>query len=96
MEYKGQDWTELANELGISTSERSEGDILKDLDKRLSESIGLNEVLESTVIYEARSFLNSFTKNETYKKPLFQGLLAINDDHTFIKYFRILLPHMWA
>ncbi|MGO4183012.1 hypothetical protein AB4Z17_17630 [Paenibacillus sp. TAF43_2] len=96
MAFKGLDWTELAVKWGITVSNRNDDEILCDLDKRISYSVSLNEVLESNVIDDARKFLSSLTKNEMYKQPLFQGLLAIEDDLTFIKYFRVLLPHMWV
>ncbi|MDQ0875863.1 hypothetical protein QFZ77_004522 [Paenibacillus sp. V4I3] len=96
MDFLGRDWTELAVAWQIQIIQRKDEEILKDIDEKLNGAISLNGVLDNNVIDDARKFFGSFTKNETFKVPLFKGLLAIEDPHTFIKCFRLLLPHMWV
>jgi hypothetical protein len=102
MAYEGYDYSELLRVLGF---------LHPDDDGREEQAIGaFADALEEHYVYyeeeydedgqlmilEMREFLTALIgQDHTYVTPLWKGLLAIECDWTFAKYFVKLIRNMW-
>lgn len=98
--FKGYDWVELARYFNIETM----SDIIdpdkecKPLRDFLSSKIDFDRVDKDTLKI-CKEFLKKLIKsanNHSYDGPLWEGLLKIKHDETFMQFFIILLPCMWT
>jgi hypothetical protein len=95
-EFKGWDWTELAEYFGCDGSDEESA---KAIDEKLVEIIG--EIHGYSLqahpdVKKIREFVSIIhTKDNTYKKPIWKGLSNIKEDGTFLKFVSILYREMW-
>ena len=98
--FKGQTWLELIKyfEIKVSehTSEEEKENLLTDFLYSKLYMTKHNIALNKKVLKACKSWLKIFSKtNPTYAKSLWKGLYKIKDDHTFLRYFTILLNQAW-
>ncbi|WP_337100124.1 hypothetical protein [Paenibacillus sp. YIM B09110] len=94
MGFKGRDWTELAIRWSIPIDQNEEITLNK-VDQIISSVMVDFEVINKEVLMDMREFLREFIKYESYKQPIFEGLMKVEEPNTFIKYYRYLLSQMW-
>lgn len=96
MRYKGYDWTELAEALGVEIPDCDDPTpLIEYIDNASYWDDG--EGVKNPHTKEMRKFLNALCKNCVfYSVPIWKGLKQIKNDETFIKYFLHLLPFMWS
>ena len=94
--FKGYDWSELAKYFGVDGSD-AEGEKIIDekLNLIISELHGCSFKAHPDAI-KIREYVSKLEKDDdTYKRPLWKGLLNIKEDGTFIKFVKILYKEMW-
>jgi hypothetical protein len=107
MKWKGYDWTEIAEFLGVDILQDNEETIAKETHQLLHQLFAdarQADVTEGAYpgsskqkIKEIRQFVSKLIEqNQGYDKPLWEGLLAIEDDSVFIEYVDRLLECMWT
>ena len=95
VKYKGWDFTEIGEPLGIKVP-----------DGMLDDSAYIQEWLwdngwethfepKKAVIKECRKFLKALSKAKNYEQPMWKGILAIKDNFSFMRFFINNLPYMW-
>lgn len=110
--FFGEDWSELSRALGVESEGNGEFDDSEGLPvklaARLSRECGVLMWCRATpgdaidgarrTVALTRRFVEALTdvREEEGTKPLWRGLLAIEDDYTFLQYARTLLPLMWS
>lgn len=96
--FQGCDWTELCDFWNIKIPKDAYDEEER---KPLIEFIqshydGYNDKYDEHIIEGCKSYLKALIKNDRcYSTPLWQGLLQIKDNTTFMQYFIWLLPSMW-
>lgn len=95
--FRGHDYTELLDVLGISGGDETDGGLIQGRQELFSwPEVGSEE--DKQRIKLMRDFLSALIEEEErigYRAPLFKGLAQLEDPATFVKYFGVLLPHMW-
>jgi hypothetical protein len=106
VEYKGWDFAELLEVLGIEEDKEQSSicsghsfEYQKEIGNRLSAHL-LLDIAEfddegKAIVAEMRSFLNALITWDDYKCPLWIGLSGIEHDWTFATMFIELMPFMW-
>lgn len=95
-EFKGLDWTELAEYFGCDSSDEES---VKVIDEKLTQIISeirgysLQANQDVKKIREFVSILHA--KDNTYKKLIWKGLLNTKEDGTFLKFVSMLYIEMW-
>jgi hypothetical protein len=102
MAYNGYDYTELLVELGFMPEGEDEEkftaveDFIRYMEDHYDYSEADYDEDGKLAILEMREFLTALAGQEhTCVSPLWKGLLAIEDDWTFVKYFVKLIRDMW-
>lgn len=95
-EFKGYDWTELAEYFGADVSDEESS---KAIDEKLTTII--REMHDDSLkthpdAVKIREYIIKLEKcDNTYKKPLWKGLLNIKADSVFLKFVSLLYCEMW-
>jgi len=89
MNFKGYDWTEIAEALKFHLED-------PDNAQPLEYYILENWQQDSNIVEQCRAYLCVLSGHDTYESPLWTGLSKIQDDGTFISYFTLLLDGMWT
>lgn len=95
-EFKGADWTELAEYFGF---DGSDDESIKIIDEKLTTIIreihGCSLKAHPDAI-KIRKYVAKLEENDnTFKKPLWKGLSNIKEDGTFLKFVALLYSEMW-
>lgn len=93
--FKGWDWTELGTAWNLFDLDN---DIkVKDAANLIKKYILDNYDKNDTIIEDMKLFLQEIVDSDTlYEIPLFRGLLEIENDEVFVKYYCNLLEYMWT
>lgn len=104
--WKGDDWTEISEFLGVDIENEDSDDVIaagtrKRLNELRSEACEVRtgttfKKLSKQKILEIRHFIEKIVEQEPNDAPLWQGLLGIEDDVLFIEYVDRLLECMWT
>jgi hypothetical protein len=102
--WKGDDWTEISEFLGIDIENEDEvvaAETRERLNKLRSDACevrlsGIYPESSRLKIKEIRRFVEKVVEQKPQDTPLWQGLLAIADDALFIEYVELLLEYMWT
>lgn len=104
---KGYDWSELSYMLGFGfvlvspdgmevSFEEDEGTLLAVTKERISQAAGDGENVDIEVVVACRKYLKALREQENgYWGPIWDGMLAVEDDYTFLVAVLALLAHMW-
>ena len=95
--FKGWDWTELASCWGCRCTKDEECE--KAIDKYICERLPFGSEKEISKQKECakdlRRFLKKLVKGPGCSKPIWQGLLQVEDNYTLLSFTRVLLTFMW-
>lgn len=90
-EFKGWDYRELADRFGVEL----ENDEVKELQEFLRGKCPCLET-DPEVVAACRAYLAALAPQGHLEKELWEGLLRVRDDWTFMRHFITLLPCMWS
>lgn len=96
--FLGWDWTELVTPLGFPGSIEDDGEetIIEAIRRTLSMVHDGGEMADQ-IEGLCREYLDKLVERDAHTcVPLFDGLSRIEDRDSFIKYFSLLLPHLWS
>ena len=97
--FKGHDYTEILNALGVPGSGRTDEELRQGLCGVFSSWLEIGSEEDKQRVVLMREFLKALVAEEGrigYRAPLFRGLAQIEDAATFVRYFVVLLPHLWT
>lgn len=99
-QLKGWDWTELGVKWGLIKAD-SQGNITDNrkadnIEKELLNYICDNYKQNDNVINDMRLFLQQVINNNDAYRPLWEGLLGINNKFAFVQMYCRLLTSMWT
>ena len=106
--FKGYDWTELAEALGLVTERPYHEDehlieairaALRKASRCLSHPQYEDERINANLtVAAARQFVHALiaTGVGIEDRPVWRGLAEVEDHHTFLSYLSMMLPAMWT
>jgi len=95
-EFKGLDWTELAEYFGCEGSDDESIIVIDEKLTTIIREIHGGSLKAHPDVKNIREFVSIIhTKDNTYKKPIWKGLSNIKEDGTFLKFVSILYREMW-
>lgn len=96
MIYKGYDWTELGirfnllSEKDFESNNYNEDQLLEDMQTYLRRNA------DAETVQHLREHLTLLVEHDnSYKTPVWEGLLNVKDDFTLIRISIPLIPYMW-
>ena len=100
--FKGHDWTELYEALLHKEPREDVDDVfVPDASnlRELQQFISAHALHRPDVLMKMREFLQVLrdtSEDLTYDTPVWDGLLAVEDEETFVQHYVTLLPAMWT
>ncbi|MBA4542875.1 hypothetical protein H1164_08170 [Thermoactinomyces daqus] len=98
--FKGWDFIELADHWGLDYEDvEDEYELIREyIYSKMTFDYSASEQRKAEmkqIADDIREYLKSLSKYETHDKPVWEGLLKVKDDFTFLRFCADLLHHMW-
>ena len=94
--FKGWDWIEIAEYFGINENDAKSSEAIDDKLETIRMEIGGLSFDAHPDVIKLKEFVSAcYKSDDTYKKPLWKGLMNIKEDGTFIKFMVLNYKEMW-
>lgn len=95
--FQGVDWRELSERWGIDfKNDLTDDECLNETASYIIQSVPYKDKRQKKVARDIRSFLKKLIKwDNTYKTPVWEGLLKVENDETLLTFTYHLLQDMW-